>query len=270
MSRKKVEGTCHICGTHGKLSFEHVPPKSAFNNREVVRVGFNEAITVGPYDHPKGRIQQGGAGAHTLCEPCNNTTGRWYAPAFADWCVQGAKILSKTNFNPRIFTIQYVFPLRILKQIVTMFFSVNHVGLAGVNPELVDFVLNRDRVYLPPKYRFYAYFNRGSSTDKLRYATFMSKLNIYTGRMTLLSEISFPPYGYVFTIDSEIPDRRLFDITHFSRYRYNDFKVQAMKPVVLDTATFVPGDYRTPKEIMADSARQIEEARRRARSTPPA
>lgn len=26
------EGACCICGTHGKLTFEHIPPKSAFNN----------------------------------------------------------------------------------------------------------------------------------------------------------------------------------------------------------------------------------------------
>jgi hypothetical protein len=32
-----------------------------------------------------------------------------------------------------------------------------------------------------------------------------------------------------------------------------------MEPVVLDTPTFIPGDYRTPQEIMEESARQIEE-----------
>ena len=255
MSRKKVEGTCHICGTHGRLSFEHVPPKSAFNNQRVVRIGLDQAINTGPYDRPKGRIEQRGAGAYTLCESCNNNTGSWYAPAFAGWCLQGAKVLIRTDFDPRLFTIQYIFPLRILKQIVTMFFSVNSPKFAAVNPELVKFVLDRDRSYLPPKYRFYMYFNRGAATDMLRSAGFTGKLNFHTGQSTSLSEISFPPFGYVFTIDSEAPDRRLFDITHFSRYRYNDFKVQEMKPVVLDTATFVPGDYRTPKEIMADSAR---------------
>lgn len=66
MARKKVEGTCLICGTYGKLSFEHVPPKSAFNNREVVKVGLDKAITVGPYDKIKGRIEQRGAGDYTL------------------------------------------------------------------------------------------------------------------------------------------------------------------------------------------------------------
>ena len=25
-------GTCHICGTYGKLSFEHIPPEGALNH----------------------------------------------------------------------------------------------------------------------------------------------------------------------------------------------------------------------------------------------
>lgn len=259
MSRKPVMGKCHICGTHDKLSFEHVPPKAAFNNRRLVRIGFEEAMAVGPYDHAKGPIEQRGAGAYTLCEPCNNTTGRWYAPAFADWCVQGATVLIKTDFNPRIFTIQYIFPLRIIKQIVAMFLSVNHDGFAPSNPELVEFVLNRDKMYLPPKYRFFVYFNRGAATDKMRYLGFTAKMHFYTHERWLLSEISFPPFGYVFTIDSEPPDRRLFEITHFSRYRYNDFKVQEMEPVVLDTPTVVPADYRTPQEVVKEAAQQDEE-----------
>jgi hypothetical protein len=259
MSRKPVFGKCHICGTHGKLSFEHVPPRAAFNNKQVVRVGFAEAMALGPYDPVKGRIEQRGAGAYTLCEPCNNATGRWYAPDFADWCVQGARILIKTNFDPRIFTIQYIFPLRILKQIATMFFSVNSDTFASVNPELVKFVLNKDKMYLPRKYRFFVYFNRGASTDRLRYLCIMAKANIETGQTFTMSEISFPPFGYVFTVDSEIPDPRLFEISHFARYRYNDFKVQEMKPVVLDTASLIPADYRTPQEVVNQAAQQDEE-----------
>ena len=262
MSRKPVTGTCHICGTVGKLSFEHVPPKAAFNNQTVIRAGLNAAIHVGPYDKLKGRIQQRGAGDYTLCERCNNDTGRWYAKWFADWCVQGARVLSMTNFNPRIFTLHYIFPLRIIKQIATMFFSVNGPVMAQAEPELVEFVLNKDKRYLPPKYRFYAYFNRGAPTDKLRYLGISATLRIGRGRPVVLSEISFPPFGYVMTLDSEPPDDRLFEITHFSRYRYNDFEVLQMRPVVLHTATFVPADYRSPEEVVREAARQDEEERR--------
>jgi hypothetical protein len=35
------------------------------------------------------------------------------------------------------------------------------------------------------------------------------------------SEISFRPFGFVFAINSEKPDNRLTDITHFARHEYN-------------------------------------------------
>ena len=80
--------------------------------------------------------------------------------------------------------------------------------------------------------------------------------------MPLLSEIFFPLFGYVFTINSEILDRRLFEIIHFSLYRHDDFRALGMEPVVLDRATLVPRDYRTTDEVKEESVRQIEEKRR--------
>ena len=37
-----------------------------------------------------------------------------------------------------------LFPLRVLKQVVCMFFSVNGPAFRQVQPELVRFILNRD------------------------------------------------------------------------------------------------------------------------------
>jgi hypothetical protein len=61
------------------------------------------------------------------------------------------------------------------------------------------------------------------------------------------------------TLDSGAPDDRLFEITHFSRYLYNKFEVLEMRPVVLDTPTLVPADYRTPQEVVREPARQAEQ-----------
>ena len=33
--KKTVEGTCKLCGQQKKLTFEHVPPESAFNSISV-------------------------------------------------------------------------------------------------------------------------------------------------------------------------------------------------------------------------------------------
>lgn len=266
MARKKISGTCHICGSVGKLSFEHVPPRAAFNHRKIRKVRFDDAVKLGPDEIAKGPIEQRGAGAYTLCEACNNNTGAWYAKDFVSWCYQGAHVLVRTGFEPRVFTLHYLFPLRIIKQVITMFFSVNSSGLREANPDLETFVLSKNRRYLPPKYGFYVYFSRGRSTDRLRYNGIAAMATFDGQDPTLLSEITFPPFGYLMTIDSPPPDRRLLDITHFTRYGYNDFAVMELRPPVLDTPTYFHGDYRTPKEVREQAANSMAQARIRSSS----
>lgn len=258
MPRRKREGVCHICGSYGKLSFEHVPPRKAFNDgRRVVVVGFDNMVSLGPDDEPKGPIQQQGAGRYTLCEKCNNNTGSWYGAAFVKWCHQGMSVLKRTNFRPNTFTLHYLPPLRILKQIVTMLFSVNDKdAFRQAFPELVEFVLNKDNRYLPSKFRFFIYFNTG---DKFRYNGLSAKADLNTGSVETLTEISYPPFGYVMTVDSEPPDESLLEITHFSQYQYDDFKLMDLRPPVLPTATFWPGDYRTKEEVREQAAEANEQ-----------
>jgi hypothetical protein len=70
----------------------------------------------------------------------------------------------------------------------------------------------------------------------------------------MISEITYPPYGYVMTIDSEKPDPRLFEITSFAGFNYNEFKVMTLKLPVLPTHLVFPGDYRTKQEILEQAA----------------
>ena len=159
--------------------------------------------------------------------------------------------LERSGGQPSLIYLNYVFPLRVLKQIVTMCFSVNNASFHTLHPELVHFVLNRDSRFLPPAYRFFVYYNvegRPRATGGG-----IGILNIKTGKSTIISEITFPPFGYVMTIDSEPPDQRLFEITHFARYSYSDFRVMTLQLPVLPTHVAIPGDYRTKAEIYRDA-----------------
>lgn len=247
MSRKRPEGLCHICGKFGPLSFEHVPPKAAFNDRPVIEATFNELIQLGLDERPRGRINQRGAGGYTLCERCNNLTGKWYARRFVAWCYQGMDILIRSGGNPTLFYLNYLFPLAIIKQIITMFFSINGPNFADSNPELVDFVLNRDRKYLSPQYRIFVYYNTLGHT---RQAPIAGIARLSTGQAIILTEITYPPFGYVMTFDCPPPDQRLVDISHFARYDYEEFVVQELRLPTLPTHLMYPGDYRTKNEIL--------------------
>jgi hypothetical protein len=250
MSFKRPEGICHICGSYGPLSFEHIPPRAAFNNRAVVKIKFEDSLELGPDATAKGPIQQRGMGDYTLCEKCNNITGTWYGNQFVSWCYQGMEMLVRTNGKPSLIYLNYLLPLPIIKQIITMFFSVNSETFHTLSEELVRFVLNKEAQYINPKYRFFVYYN---TTGALRSSGIAGLLDIKSGKTSLMSEITYPPFGYVMTIDSDPPDKRLFEITHFARYSYNEFVVLPLRLPVLPTHLSLPGDYREKEQIYKES-----------------
>lgn len=242
-----IKGRCHLCGNYGTLSYEHIPPRKAFNEKPVIRVLLNEALTLGPGVQAKGKIQQRGAGDFTLCPKCNNATGAWYGKDLIDWCYQGIEILDKAKGNPTLIYLYKLKPLNILKQIISMFFSINGPGIGDSHPELIKFVLNKKEKNLNPSFRFFCYFN---IEGIFRSAEISAMIDANTQEITLLSEINFPPYGYVMTIDAKPPDKRLAEITHFSKYSYNELSTHYIKLPVLPTHLFYSGDYRSKEEII--------------------
>ncbi len=88
---KRPKGECRICGSVDTLSFEHTPPKSAFNNRRVIVAKFEDIIKLGPDETIRGKIEQKGISAYSLCEKCNNNTGAWYGNRFATGAIKVLK-----------------------------------------------------------------------------------------------------------------------------------------------------------------------------------
>ncbi len=154
------------------------------------------------------------------------------------------------------------YPLRILKQIITMFFSANSPRLRIEEPELESFVLGKTIKTLSRRYRFFAYYNVEGWHKRVG-ISLLTKLDpqfISSPSFTFVSEINFPPFGYVMTIDSDYSDQRLYEITYFSRYEYDEFANLYIKLSTLPTYTYLPLDYRSQKEV--------EEVRQRYSNTP--
>ncbi|MCX5727109.1 MAG: hypothetical protein NT030_08125 [Candidatus Saganbacteria bacterium] len=255
MTAKHCDGTCHICGNYGKLSFEHVPPKSAFNERAILFAHMDKLIAMkDDFDKAKGRIHQKGAGAYTLCEACNSKTGHWYGSDFVEWAYQSMRILSLSRGEPSLYYQYHIFPLRVIKQIICMFFSAAGEKFRLVHPDLVPFVLNRDAKYIDPSIRIYAYYNFG---NKSRQSGVSVLANIYGSNSHVFSEISYPPVGYIMSLKSEPPNKKMLDISFFARYSYNDWKHLSLRMPVLPVYTWIPADFRTREEVnklIADNA----------------
>ena len=121
MGRKKIKtGRCWLCGIEGKLSFEPIPPEKAFNGQRI----FDDSVA-NILKNRNIRISQRGAGGYTLCERCNNSTGSWYGGVFVKFCKRAIDVLYQVDGSPTLCYEYKTYPLRVLKQIVTMFFSAN-------------------------------------------------------------------------------------------------------------------------------------------------
>lgn len=244
---KKIEGRCRICGVYGPLSFEHVPPRAAFNDNKVrIVTDFYDAVSRLPGDITRWKTIQKGKGEYTLCQKCNNDTGSWYGSKFIGFCYDAMGVLMQVKNEPILYYPYSIYPLAIIKQIVSMFFSVNHEGFSDKNDYLVRFVLNKEMKYLPPEIRIYIYYN---VEGVYRSTGIMGASSMGLQRPMIMSEISFPPFGYLMTLESEVPDARLVDISHFANYEYNEYKLLNIKLPLLPTYTMYAGDYRSLDEI---------------------
>ena len=101
MSKSK-KGICHICGERKKLTFEHLPPKKANNSNRARAVTGDELMkhiagNEKPWDLSKRKYKelQQGMGGYTLCEECNNKTGKYYGAEYIKFASTTHKTKSK-------------------------------------------------------------------------------------------------------------------------------------------------------------------------------
>lgn len=248
---KKHIGKCALCGKKGKMTFEHIPPRAAFNATHA------KPITIGsmlkgnkkyPWDVDgiKYIDQQAGTGVYSLCEACNKITGSWYGKAYQCFAAKGIEVVT-TKIDSIYHSVEFkeVYPLRFIKQIVSMFCSIN----PDANMEdLRKFVLDRDAVGIDKKkYKLCMFFTR--STTK-RNSGLMATANIPNGEVILFSEIVACPFGFVLYFDpSDNIETQGFDITALADYQYDNLCNITMPLVFREINNWMPYDYRTKSEI---------------------
>ena len=223
-------------------------PKPPSTTIEFLRVAFQKALRQHP-DSYRGRYQQKGAGAHTLCGSCNSDTGSWYGTAYADWAAQAMRILIDTRARP---TLEYPFrlsPLRVLKQVVCMFFSVNGPLFHTKQPDLVRFILNKVLRSFPDRIGIYAFYTLSDRRRTAPVTGVFKGFGSSRSTMHVFSEITFPPFGFVMTVDNSPPPESGFcEISTFSKFDYRDTGLLiSMKLSLMPIYTPFPGDYRTSR-----------------------
>jgi hypothetical protein len=197
-----------------------------------------------------GELKERGAGAHTLCYRCNTEiTGDHYVAELKRWTAVSMSVAQKltgdVQGNAVELTIQRAYPARLLKQIVAMLASVNSVSLLDHHRPLRDYVMNPQAVGLPGRYQFYLFVTHPTSLYA-RYGGLTVLFTPGTWCGTWLTDLVWPPCGYVMTIDEPAPFLPIGNISHFANHGYDDrVDVTIQLPVLVGDQTF-PGEFSDP------------------------
>lgn len=239
--KKEIIGKCQLCGLRKKLTFEHVPPKAAFNS---------DAIFIQKYDHLLNELSpvygkkmrsNKGFGAYTLCKECNNNTGSWYAKDFAEFALQGMDILKyeRENLEKVKFVIQFK-PLNVVKQILTMFLSADTSGSILKVPKLQKFLLDKKSRNFPKNIKILMYCNCSVNKKMIGYS--IGLFPNFEG-VCSLSEINFKPFGYILVIGEAKSWIPYGNATPFLNFAYNEVQNVEMELPYLKVGTSIIGQY---------------------------
>lgn len=236
---KTKKGQCHLCGNFGELTFEHIPPKAAFNNTPILIQKHEHLFDKNSYVFGKSIRSNNGSGSYCFCKSCNNNTGSWYARDFSEFVAQAYIHFDGVEIVNRVNLIDFDFkPLNVLKQILTMFLAIDHSNFLRNDKKLVNFILEKDNNLLPEKYQVYLY-NTISKHKRL----YGIQWNNFSGIMNTHSEITFSPFGYFLTVDSPPPIEKMTNITDFKKFQFNELKKFIVPLVYLKTDKMFLGQY---------------------------
>ena len=245
MSNKTKYGKCRLCGIESYLSFEHIPPKSAFNNHPVFIQLFDHLVNQESEHFGRRMKSNRGYGAYTLCQPCNNNTGGWYAKNFSEFAQQGMEIIGNHTKGTRFIEGTYIIkPLNVLKQVLVMFMSADKADVLLSDKELRNFLLNTDYQILPNRWKIFLYSNLSNRYRMMGYCVSTdNKLKIQRW-----AEINFKPFGYLLADNSDPAQENMLDITNFCNYQYNEqVKISLRTPYLeINSSPFI-GTYYVPR-----------------------
>lgn len=254
-------GKCALCGKECKLTFEHIPPRSAFNSTPAKPVSMEELLKGGnfagrerlPWETGglKYQNQQQGMGRYSLCKTCNSHTGKWYGDAYITF----AKIASDAIRNLSVeessrIGFKEIYPLRIIKQIFSLFCSINGIDNPKLEP-IRKFVLDKDAVGIDKtQFKLCMYFTKSTLMKQAPMAVSL-KICGDKSEIMALSEITAYPFGFILYFDpTESWDYHGVDITCFADVDFNTKANIEMPWRIEEMNNFLPEDFRTKEEII--------------------
>lgn len=282
--KKKRYGRCRICQKFGKLTKEHVPPASAFNDRGYLQYYVSKIDEAQRVVWASREVNQRGIYLFTLCERCNNTTGGLYGADYMKFVRAFIAKAIPANGGANVdVTVNDFFPLRVIKQVVSMILSTSEatsfrrdyeafrhpfidpnasipagfgssptsLDLTAIYEQLRSFVLDRDAPGMPKGVRLYAYAVANEGSAIRTGVAIQGKLN--TQEVRWLAVVGLWPIHWVLLFHGNDLDIELLDLTDWSN---KNFKTKETSTTFSIPCHWVVGkyplDFRSPSEFHMD------------------
>lgn len=260
-SMMQAEGKCWLCGKWAKLTREHIPPRSAFNDSPLL---LHEVETrsadVGYLEWSRRR--ESGLIAVSLCGDCNSSCGGKYGSHYAEFIRKIAEPVEKARDGDVIFVPGISRPLSILKAVTQSFVSSNGPAFVEANPWVRKFLRNSRDCGWPRDIFLYVFATNSRGGRKSGVSGFYE---FARRKSHVIAEFTFWPLGTVMSFGEELADLRLAPIHHWTSYDYAYRGTVDLKLAVNPVATAHPLDFRTKAEVDR-GARRVEEQEPASRS----
>lgn len=203
-------GTCNICGTHGLLTEDHIPPKGASRLKQVEMINIVDLLSV---ERPKksARFSQNGVSYYTLCGKCNNERlGHGYDPTLITLSKDIRVYLESALYLPARMNVKTK-PNRLIRSVVghLLAHGIGEHRNGSMIEELTDYFLNENLPF-PSRFKLYYWIYPYNDQVIIKSAS-MSPHNLNSFAVFML--LKFFPISFFFVLDEpnewRIPFERL-------------------------------------------------------------
>ena len=257
---KNYYGKCALCGLECELTFEHIPPRGAFNSSPARPVSgtelFKEEVlnneTRMPWDTSGMHYdnQQQGMGRYSLCKTCNNNTGGWYGDSYVVFAkTVHTAMMNRTPNDPNGIGFREFYPLRFIKQVLSMFCSTMRPDDPQME-EIRKFVLNKEATGLnKKKYKLCLYFTE-STVMKHSGLTVVLRGDLQHLESMAMAEITAYPLGFILYFNpTDTWEYKGTDITECADFAYDE-KADVVFPwTIKEMNDIYPETFRSRDEI---------------------
>lgn len=247
-------GKCRLCGKTKKMTAEHVPPQSAYNDQQIRFTSFSDFFASNNTRPLRYKTSKNGMKQWSLCAECNKSTGHDYVPAFTEWTNQAYSWLEKLNEWSGIPLRYEIQPLNVLKQILLMRLAWLPTENLSRYREWQEYIQDRESKKLPANVRIYAYFNQNKQPRIVDVDMEVMRVDINALDFVEF-ELALRPLGYCITLNdtkgskSLAREQGLTDITWFSELTYKEKKEIYLELPLKEAHISFPLEYRTKLEI---------------------